>query len=397
MVRSPKVYYTLVLVVLITVLTGCELRRNDGDISDPGPVSDLPPTLAPLGAQTDQVAEATPIATIITVQPATETVLNSDQAVENSAQSAEANAQQADLSGEVAVTTGAVASAAITSENAAPETFAPPAEEATAEDIVVQEAIVVDANTSNDLPVGGPVAANPPTSQTTGSYDTSATAYTDGAYTVQPGDTLFSIATRFGTTVSDLAAANGLYSDMIYAGQPLTIPGSTGDYTAPAYPETYSDPTYQQPVPQQPVPYNTGQNQHVVAPGDTLFNIAMRYGTSVDVIAGANGIPYPYFIQAGQPLIIPAPGEYAGPPPPVPEGFYEQPYYEQQPYQDYPAQPTNDGYAPSPGIAGTHTVAPGETLFSIALGYGTSAEVLAAANGLANPNQIYVGQVLYLP
>ena len=388
MARSPKVYYSLVLVVLIIVLTGCELRRSDGDVSDPGPVSDLPPTLAPLGAQTNQVVEATPIATVITIQAASETVLGSDQAAENSIEVAE-NSQPADLTEEAVVTSGAVASAAIVSEDAAPETFAPPVEEATAEDIVVQEAIVVDATTSNELPSGGPVAANPPTSQTTGSYDTSATAYNNGAYTVQPGDTLFNIATQYGTTVDALVSANGLYSDMIYAGQPLIIPGSAGDYTAPAYSETYPDTNYQQ-------PYTAGQNQHVVSPGDTLFSIAMRYGTSVDIIAGANGIPYPYFIQAGQPLIIPAPGEYAGPPPPAPEGFYEQPYYEQQPYQDYPTQPDNS-YAPVPGNTGTHTVAPGETLYSIALGYGTSAEALASANGLVNPNQIYVGQVLYLP
>jgi LysM repeat protein len=42
-------------------------------------------------------------------------------------------------------------------------------------------------------------------------------------------------------------------------------------------------------------------------------------------------------------------------------------------------------------------VAPGETLYSIATRYGTSSDALAAANGLSNPNQLFVGQVLYLP
>lgn len=46
-----------------------------------------------------------------------------------------------------------------------------------------------------------------------------------GAYTVQRGDTLFSIARRHGTTVAALRAANNLASNLIYVGQRLTIPG----------------------------------------------------------------------------------------------------------------------------------------------------------------------------
>ena len=62
-----------------------------------------------------------------------------------------------------------------------------------------------------------------------------------------------------------------------------------------------------------------------------------------------------------------------------------------------PAYPVAPGNVGAPGIAGTHTVVPGETLYSIANRYGTTAQDIAMANGLANPNQIYVGQVLYLP
>jgi len=43
-------------------------------------------------------------------------------------------------------------------------------------------------------------------------------------YTVVQGDTLSSIATRFGTTVAAIKAANGLVSDLIYVGQVLIIP-----------------------------------------------------------------------------------------------------------------------------------------------------------------------------
>jgi hypothetical protein len=126
----------------------------------------------------------------------------------------------------------------------------------------------------------------------------------------------------------------------------------------------------------------------------------MRYGSSVEAIAGANGIPFPYTIGLGQPLMIPPPGAYAGPPPPA-NGFGQQPQFPNQGYF-----PPGDSYGAAPDSfqppadnfgAGTHTVAPGETIYSIAAFYGVSAEMLANANGLTNPNQIFVGQVLYLP
>jgi LysM repeat protein len=44
------------------------------------------------------------------------------------------------------------------------------------------------------------------------------------SYVVQPGDTLFSIAMRFGTTVAAIQAANGLTSAMIRPGMVLHIP-----------------------------------------------------------------------------------------------------------------------------------------------------------------------------
>jgi len=183
---------------------------------------------------------------------------------------------------------------------------------------------------------------------------------------------------RYGTTVEDFMYANSLTTDFIYEGQALTIPG-TSVYTAPAYDQSPIDTSG----------YNSGY--HIVASGETLFSIAQWYGTSVEALAAANGLSYPYVIYEGQTLSIT--GSAGGYYPQQEIQTYPDNAYYQQPVDNYYQQPAY----PSSGIAGTHTVAPGQTLFSIAQQYGTSAQAIAEANGLANPNQIYVGQVLYLP
>lgn len=47
---------------------------------------------------------------------------------------------------------------------------------------------------------------------------------------------------------------------------------------------------------------------YVIQPGDTLFFLAQRYGTTVDRILRHNCIPNPDLIYPGQIIIIPCPG-----------------------------------------------------------------------------------------
>jgi LysM repeat protein len=164
-------------------------------------------------------------------------------------------------------------------------------------------------------------------------------------YIVRWGDTLYSIARRFGTTVEAIKEANGLTSDFIVVGQELTIPGATT-------------------IPPEPVPPVTGPVVHIVQPGENLFRIALRYGTTVEAIAQANNIVNPWYIYVGQKLTIPGTG--GAPPPPDPGGT-------------------------------TYVVQPGDTLHSIAIRYNTTVQALVVANNLPNPNLIYVGQTLRIP
>lgn len=123
-------------------------------------------------------------------------------------------------------------------------------------------------------------------------------------HVVQPGETLYSIARAYGVSVYDVASANNVVNpNLIYAGQSLVIPGGYG-YT--------------------PYPYHAydGASVYVVQPGDTMYSIAARYGTTVWALAQANNLSNPNWIFAGQKLVIP--GGYAGYPAPSP-GYERHP------------------------------------------------------------------------
>jgi len=143
--------------------------------------------------------------------------------------------------------------------------------------------------------VAGPVVAAPPTQA-------------DEVYVVQPGDTLFAIALRFGVTVADIAAANNLSNpNLIFVGQRLVIPG-VRPTVEPAI-VTDRGSAEAEPPPTSPQVY-------VVQPGDTLFAIATRFGLTVADLALINGIQNPDYIYVGQRLILPTPGSTGEHPPP---------------------------------------------------------------------------------
>jgi LysM repeat protein len=378
MTSSSKIFYLLLMLGLIFSLTGCELARNNNDTGDMSPVQALPPTLAPLGSEN---SEATAVPTVLNVQATT---------VVSSASASSAVANSVEL---VPPTVQPTQSAANNSQ-AQPVTASTSPTPAAAKAATPAPSIVVSATTPQDLPQGGPIAVNPPVSNTSGVIPA---ASNGGTYIVQAGDTLFAISQRYGTSIEAIVSANGLNSDMVQIGQTLTIPGANADAAPSAAPFASGAPT----------------GAYVVTANDTLFSIARRFNTSVEAIANANNIGYPYIIYDGQTLTIPAAGAapvtggaYA-----PNQGYQQQPQagypnqgYQQQPQAGYPnqnySQQDQGGGYTSPTVpngAATHTVAPGETLYSIARRYGVPVEVMAAANGLSDPNQLFVGQVLYLP
>ncbi|HBY96631.1 MAG: LysM peptidoglycan-binding domain-containing protein [Ardenticatenaceae bacterium] len=187
----------------------------------------------------------------------------------------------------------------------------------------------------------GPSAATPETGPA------AAAAGQTVSYTVQRGDTLYSIARRYDTTVEDIRAENNLSSNFIYVGQVLHITPGPGAGTSPT-----------------PGPGTGGT--YVVQRGDTLIGIARRFNTTVEALARANNLTSPYVIYVGQTLTIPGGTGSAA------------------------------TATPATGQQQIYTVQRGDTLYSIARRYNTTVEAIRQANGLSS-NLIYVGQKLVIP
>ena len=81
-------------------------------------------------------------------------------------------------------------------------------------------------------------------------------------YSVQKGDTLYSIARKFNTTVDNLKSLNNITTDSLAIGQILKIPGEE----------------------------NIKENTYTVKKGDNLYSIARTYGTTVDKLKNINNL-----------------------------------------------------------------------------------------------------------
>lgn len=161
----------------------------------------------------------------------------------------------------------------------------------------------------------------PPTSSTT-----------PNTYTVKKGDTLYSIANKYNTTVNTLKQLNNLPSNNLTIGTTLNLPTST---------------------------INDNNNVYIIQPGDTLYKIAAQNNTTVDKIKQLNDLSNNN-LSIGQVLKIPS-----------------------------------TEYIESPTTTITYIVEPGDTLYSIAREYNTTVNNLKQLNNLTT-NLLSVGQTLII-
>jgi LysM repeat protein len=113
-------------------------------------------------------------------------------------------------------------------------------------------------------------------------------------YQVAAGDTLLTIGNRFGATVSDLLAFNSLGPDaLLSVGQSLTVGYSVfpdGSRPYAGFPQARIKPG--------------GTIVHVIAPGQTLGDVALTYGLSVEALNELNGLEPGSLLQIGQEITV---------------------------------------------------------------------------------------------
>lgn len=149
--------------------------------------------------------------------------------------------------------------------------------------------------------------------------------------TIRYGDTLSELAIEYNTTVERLVELNNIANpNLIYAGATLIVPTSD--------------------------PSDTTTQIYVVQYGDTLSQIALEYGTTVENLAAINNIQNVNLIYVGQIIKIPS-----------------------------------SGYDMSHRL---YVVRRGDTLWGISRRFGVSIAQIVMLNRIANPNLIYPGNVL---
>lgn len=210
--------------------------------------------------------------------------------------------------------------------------------------------------------------------------DNSSSSYAGSTnyYTVHSGDTLSSIANRFSTTVNTLAHLNDIQNvNRIYVGQRLLVRQSAPVNNQNTTTTTTTTPNQNHTT--APVNNNNTVKTYTVKSGDTLSAIANRFGMNYIQLAQINNIRNVNRIYVGQTLRLQAQ---------VNNSTVSQPVHN-----------NTNNVKPAPAPAPTtnnaaYTVKSGDTLSGIASRFGVSYEQLARLNNIANPNRIYVGQVL---
>ncbi len=148
-------------------------------------------------------------------------------------------------------------------------------------------------------------------------------------YTVKSGDTLYSIANKYGLTVNELKELNNLSTNTLSIGQTLKVRETTSDIITEDY------------------------DYYTVKSGDTLYSIAQKYNTTVNELKNLNNLTTNK-LTIGNLIKIPS------------------------------------------TLTTTHVVKKGESLWSIARDYNISVNKLKEANNLTS-NLLSIGQILLIP
>ncbi|MFY9497383.1 MAG: LysM peptidoglycan-binding domain-containing protein [Halanaerobiales bacterium] len=175
-------------------------------------------------------------------------------------------------------------------------------------------------------------------------------------YTVKTGDLLWKIARDYKVEIRDIISLNKMEAPYyIYIGQILLIPTEDRDNK----------------------PAGGAYFYYTVQPGDILWNIAQKYGTTVQKLVELNDIKDAYDLYVGRKLMVPL--------------------KESKPVEEKPAennkQEENKNYLPYT----FYKVQKGDRIWQIAQTFGIKTNTLVNFNKLKNVNDIKVGDILVIP
>ncbi|MCT0218688.1 LysM peptidoglycan-binding domain-containing protein [Synechococcus sp. CS-1329] len=180
-------------------------------------------------------------------------------------------------------------------------------------------------------------------------------------HVVKSGETLSEIGERYGVSVQRLLQLNGLKDpNLVEAGTRLKLPAGAAARTG----GTRSGPS--------------PQASHSVASGETLSEIADRYGLSVQKLMELNGLKDADLLQVGQRLKVGQAKSASKPAKPV-----------------APAKPESPSAARAKA-GGVHVVKAGETLSGLSERYDVPVARLVSLNKLESPDNLQVGTRLNL-
>ena len=206
----------------------------------------------------------------------------------------------------------------------------------------------------------------------------------ENSYVVKSGDSLWSIANRYGITVDQLKVANGLTNNLLQVGQVLTIPKQSTESPSES------------------------NNIYIVKAGDSLWSIANRYGTTVAILKQLNGLSSDN-LSIGQKLYLPNQGSVEKPDNVtyvVKSGDslytiarkYNTTVNDLMNLNNLKTSLLSIGQIlkiPNSSAGTVYVVKSGDSLWNIANRYGTTVDAIKQKNGLTG-NNLSIGQVLYI-
>ena len=198
-----------------------------------------------------------------------------------------------------------------------------------------------------------------------------ATAFAARKYIVKRGDNLYDLSNKFGVTIDQMKSANELNGNRLDVGDELVIPD-----------QEYSN--------EVKAKSNSGNNnEHIVSKGDTLSEIAEKYGITTESLKKVNGLNNSK-LQVGQKLQIPVIRDEAPLPPPNEAVSI-------QAHKTVSDDVKSDVANVNPSATQVeYRVQKGDTLGHIAIKFHVTSSQIRETNGLKN-DRLQIGQIIKLP